>query len=37
MVGDAFSNMYNFGVEGQNLGMNCICFGYLLGKDLAKM
>lgn len=36
MVGDAFSNMYNFGVEGHNLGMNCDCFGYLLGKDLAK-
>lgn len=35
MVGDAFSTIYNFGVEGHNLGMNCDCFGYLLAKDIA--
>ncbi len=35
MVGDAFANSYNFLVEGHNLGMNCITFGYLTGKLLA--
>lgn len=35
MVGDAFANTYNFLVEGHNLGMNCITFGYLTGKYLA--
>ncbi len=35
MVGDAFANSYNFLVEGHNLGMNCITFGYLTGKYLA--
>ena len=35
MVGDAYANSYNFLVEGHNLGMNCITFGYLTGKLLA--
>lgn len=35
MVGDSYATIYNFGVEGHNLGMNCITFGYLLGKELA--
>lgn len=35
MVGDAFANSYNFLIEGHNLGMNCITFGYLTGKLLA--
>lgn len=35
MVGDSYGALYNFGVEGQNLGMNCITYGYLVGKDLA--
>lgn len=36
MVGDSYGTIYNFGVEGHNLGMNCITFGYLLGKELAE-
>ena len=35
MTGDAYANSYNFLVEGHNLGMNCITFGYLTGKLLA--
>ena len=35
MVGDSYGTMYNFGVEGHNLGMNCITYGYLLGRELA--
>ena len=36
MVGDSYGTLYNFGVEGHNLGMNCITFGYLVGRDLAR-
>lgn len=36
MVGDSYGTIYNFGIEGHNLGMNCITFGYLVGKDLAR-
>lgn len=36
MMGDVFGTFYNFRVPGQNLGMTCITFPYLLGKDLAK-
>lgn len=36
MVGDTYANIYTFSICGQNLGMNCITFGYLLGKDLAQ-
>ncbi len=35
MVGDTYANIYTFSICGQNLGMNCITFGYLLGKQLA--
>lgn len=35
MVGDAFAGIYSFSVPGHNLGMNCVTFGYLLGKQLA--
>lgn len=35
MMGDTFGTFYNFRVPGQNLGMTCITFPYLLGKDLA--
>lgn len=36
MVGDSYSTLYNFGIEGHNLGMNCVTYGYLVGKELAK-
>ncbi len=36
MVGDSYGTIYNFGIEGHNLGMNCITFGYLVGKELAQ-
>ena len=36
MVGDSYGALYNFGVEGHNLGMNCITYGYLVGKELAE-
>lgn len=36
MVGDSYGSIYNFGVEGHNLGMNCITYGYLVGKELAE-
>ena len=36
MMGDTFGTFYNFRVPGQNLGMACITFPYLLGKELAK-
>ena len=32
MVGDAYASTYSLRLPGQNLGMNCICFGYLTGK-----
>lgn len=35
MVGDFFSTTYNFLIEGNNYGANCITFGYLTGRDLA--
>jgi len=35
MVGDYFNNMYNFIVEGNNLGANCVTFGYMTGKYIA--
>lgn len=34
MVGDTFANAYTFMVQGHNLGMNCLTFGYLTGKGL---
>lgn len=36
MMGDTFGTFYNFRVPGQNLGMTCVTFPYLLGKDLAQ-
>jgi len=36
MVGDYYANLYNFVVEGNNYGANCITFGYMTGKGLAK-
>lgn len=35
MVGDYFANIYNFNIEGNNLGANCVTFGYTTGKDIA--
>ena len=35
MVGDMYANTYNFAVPGNNYGINCLTFGYLLGRDLA--
>lgn len=36
MVGDVYANCYNFLMEGQNYGMNCVTFGYLTGKYIAE-
>jgi fumarate reductase flavoprotein subunit len=36
MVGDYFGNTYNFLVQGNNLGANCVTFGYTTGRDIAK-
>ena len=36
MVGDFASDTYTFLMEGLNYG-SCITFGYLLGRDLAKL
>ena len=35
MVGDTYSNQYNFAIPGHNYGINCLTYGYLLGRDLA--
>jgi hypothetical protein len=36
MVGDSFGSNYSFQIAGHNLGMNCVTFGYLTGKYIAK-
>jgi succinate dehydrogenase/fumarate reductase flavoprotein subunit len=36
IVGDMYSNLYTFLEPGQNLGANCVTFGYLVGKDIAQ-
>ncbi len=36
MVGDYYANMYTFQLAGNNLGANCLTFGYLTGKALAE-
>jgi succinate dehydrogenase/fumarate reductase flavoprotein subunit len=36
MVGDMFATNYSFMIEGANYGANCITFGYLTGKYIAK-
>lgn len=35
MVGDAYGNCYTLMLQGANMGMNCVTFGYLTGRDLA--
>lgn len=35
MVGDMYANTYNFAIPGNSYGINCLTFGYLLGRDLA--
>ena len=36
MVGDMYANTYNFAIPGNSYGINCLTFGYLLGRDLAQ-
>ncbi|MBE0690568.1 MAG: FAD-binding protein, partial [Anaerolineae bacterium] len=36
MVGDYYANMYNFLVEGNNLGACCLTFGYVTGQGVAQ-
>ena len=36
MVGDMYANTYNFAIPGNSYGINCLTFGYLLGRDLAE-
>lgn len=36
MVGDAYGVTYSLRLPGQNLGMNCVCFGYLTGKYIVE-
>jgi succinate dehydrogenase/fumarate reductase flavoprotein subunit len=36
MVGDYYANCYSFSVQGNNYGGNCLTFGYLTGKAIAK-
>ncbi|MBR2836692.1 MAG: FAD-dependent oxidoreductase [Coriobacteriales bacterium] len=35
MIGNMYANNYNFAIPGNSYGINCITFGYLLGRDLA--
>jgi hypothetical protein len=35
MIGDFYSGVYTFAMEGMNYGATCITLPYLLGKDLA--
>ena len=35
MVGDYYNNIYNFMVEGNNLGATCLTFGYMTGRGIA--
>jgi succinate dehydrogenase/fumarate reductase flavoprotein subunit len=36
MVGDYYANCYNFSVPGNNYGGNCLTFGYVTGRAIAK-
>lgn len=36
MVGDMYANTYNFAIPGNSYGINCLTFGYVLGRDLAE-
>lgn len=35
MTGNMYANNYNFAIPGNCYGINCITYGYLLGRDLA--
>ena len=35
MVGDMYANTYNFAIPGNCYGINALCFGYCLGRDMA--
>lgn len=35
MVGDMYANTYNFAIPGNSYGINCLTFGYTLGRRLA--
>lgn len=35
MVGDMYANTYNFAIPGNSYGINCLTFGYTLGRQLA--
>ncbi|MBR2835154.1 MAG: FAD-dependent oxidoreductase [Coriobacteriales bacterium] len=35
MTGNMYANNYNFAIPGNCYGINCITYGYLVGKDLA--
>ena len=35
MIGDMYANTYNFAIPGNSYGINCLTFGYLLGRELA--
>ncbi len=36
IAGDMYSGIYTFMEPGHNLGANCVTFGYLVGKEIAK-
>ncbi|NLT66820.1 MAG: FAD-dependent oxidoreductase [Acidobacteria bacterium] len=36
IVGDMYSGIYTFMEPGHNLGANCLTFGYLAGRDIAR-
>lgn len=36
IVGDMYSGIYTFMEPGHNLGANCVTFGYLVGRDIAR-
>ena len=36
IVGDMYANIYTFLEPGHNLGANCVTFGYLTGKHIAR-
>jgi succinate dehydrogenase/fumarate reductase flavoprotein subunit len=36
IVGDMYSGIYTFMEPGHNLGANCVTFGYLVGKEIAR-
>jgi succinate dehydrogenase/fumarate reductase flavoprotein subunit len=36
MVGDVYSNIYNFAIPGHSYGGNCLTFGKILGEELVR-